>query len=163
MESTQFCDNLLKHVQVLSNYKDISEAKLLEYVLNASVQLAQSLSGFICIVNNQGGLMSPLITTGQIDITPKILNLDNSAALGQIIYKNGYAIIPIPLDNDLTMAIGLSTFDATYVFFIKIIAEIGYKRLEHLKTIHRLRKSRRIFNLTFEQVGSGMCQGYDFS
>ena len=158
MKHTLFCDQILTHVRVLSNFEDISEAKLLEYILNTSSELTQSPSGFICIVDKQGNLMSPYITKGQIDTKPSLKNINSTDTQGQILYESDFSIIPIQLDGDSTMAIGLCALDTSYVLSIKVIAEVGYKRLAHLKTINRLRKSQRIFNLTFEQVGSGMCQ-----
>ncbi len=158
MKPTLFCEQILTHLRVLSNFEDVSEAKLLEYIINASSELNQSPSGFICIVDKQGNLMSPLITKGQIDIKPSLKNINSSDTQGEILYENDFSIIPIPLDGDSTMAIGLCALDMSYVLSIKVIADVGYKRLAHLKTINRLRKSQRIFNLTFEQVGSGMCQ-----
>ena len=158
MKPTLFCDQILTHVRVLSNFEDISEAKLLEYILNTSSELTQSPSGFICIVDKQGNLMSPYITKGQIDTKPSLKNINSTDTHGQILYESDFSIIPIQLDGDSTMAIGLCALDTSYVLSIKVIAEVGYKRLAHLKTINRLRKSQRIFNLTFEQVGSGMCQ-----
>ncbi len=164
MKPTPFCDQILIHVKTLSATADLTEAKLLEYLVNASVQLTQSQSGFICIVDGQGQLKSPFVTTGQMDmtITPHLTaylkNIDLSLP---IIKSNDYTIIPMAFENDTTMAIGLkylSESNGDDALSIKVIAEVGYRRLEHLKTINRLRKSQRVFNLTFEQVGSGVCQ-----
>ncbi|HSN67457.1 MAG TPA: hypothetical protein VLS94_12510, partial [Fusibacter sp.] len=69
MKPTPFCDQILTHVQTLSATVDLTEAKLLEYLINASVQLTQSQSGFICIVDGEGRLKSPFVTTGQMDMT----------------------------------------------------------------------------------------------
>jgi diguanylate cyclase (GGDEF)-like protein/PAS domain S-box-containing protein len=164
MKPTPFCDQILTHVQTLSATVDLTEAKLLEYLVDASVQLTQSQSGFICIVDGHGQLKSPFVTTGQMDmtITPQLTtylkNIDLSLPL---IQANDYTIIPMAFENDSTMAIGLkylSESNGDDAISIKVIAEVGYRRLEHLKTINRLRKSQRVFNLTFEQVGSGVCQ-----
>jgi diguanylate cyclase (GGDEF)-like protein/PAS domain S-box-containing protein len=164
MKPTPFCDQILTHVQTLSATVDLTEAKLLEYLVDASVQLTQSQSGFICIVDGHGQLKSPFVTTGQMDmtITPQLTtylkNIDLSLPL---IQANDYTIIPMAFENDSTMAIGLkylSESNGDDAIAIKVIAEVGFRRLEHLKTINRLRKSQRVFNLTFEQVGSGVCQ-----
>lgn len=164
MKPTPFCDQILTHVQTLSATVDLTEAKLLEYLIDASVQLTQSQSGFICIVDGQGRLKSPFVTTGQMDmtITPQLTaylkNIDLSLPL---IQSNDYTIIPMAFENDTIMAIGLKYLaesNGDDAITIKVIAEVGYRRLEHLKTINRLRKSQRVFNLTFEQVGSGVCQ-----
>ncbi len=164
MKPTPFCDQILTHVQTLSATVDLTEAKLLEYLIDASVQLTQSQSGFICIVDGQGRLKSPFVTTGKMDmtITPQLTaylkNIDLSLPL---IQSNDYTIIPMAFENDTIMAIGLKYLaesNGDDAIAIKVIAEVGYRRLEHLKTINRLRKSQRVFNLTFEQVGSGVCQ-----
>jgi diguanylate cyclase (GGDEF)-like protein/PAS domain S-box-containing protein len=166
MKPTPFCDQILTYVQTLSATVDLTEAKLLEYLVNVSIKLTQSQSGFICIVDGQGRLKSPFVTTGQMDmtmtshLTTYLKNVDFSLPWS---HANDYAIIPIAFENDTSMVIGVnflskSNADDAYAVSIKVIAEVGYRRLEHLKTIHRLRKSQRVFNLTFEQVGSGVCQ-----
>jgi len=161
MKPTPFCDQILTHVQNLSAAVDLTEAKLLEYLIDASVQLTQSQSGFICIVDGQGRLKSPFVTTGQMDMTMTPHLTTYLKNIDPLIQANDYTIIPMAFENDTTMAIGLkylSESNGDDAISIKVIAEVGYRRLEHLKTINRLRKSQRVFNLTFEQVGSGVCQ-----
>lgn len=51
-----------------------------------------------------------------------------------------------------------STFSASDIEHLKVISKIAQIRIDHLKNINRLRKSERIFRLTFEQMGSGICQ-----
>lgn len=41
---------------------------------------------------------------------------------------------------------------------IETILLLGFEKLDYLKAQQALRKSQRIFRLTFEQVGSGICQ-----
>ena len=51
-----------------------------------------------------------------------------------------------------------NTFSESDIVHLKIISKVAQCRIEHIKNINRLRKSERIFRLTFEQMGSGMCQ-----
>lgn len=169
MKATPFCNQIFTYVQTLSAAAELTEAKLLEYLVNASVTLTHSQSGFICIVDDHGRLKSPFVTTGQTEmtmtpnLTTYLKNIDVSRTWSQ---ANDYALIPIAFDNDTTMVIGVNYLSApkgdgdddVYAVSIKVISEVGYRRLEHLKMMNRLRKSQRVFNLTFEQVGSGVCQ-----
>lgn len=172
MKPTPYCDQILTHVQYLNAALDLSEAKLLEYLLHASAKLTHSQSGFICIVDEHGRLKSPFVTIGQMDMTMTrylTASLKKYDASVNIIQENDLSIIPVQIDDASLIVVGLKDYGSldaagdsntedVYAVSIKVIVEVGYSRLEHLRTINRLRKSQRVFNLTFEQVGSGMCQ-----
>lgn len=80
---------------------------------------------------------------------------------GQKICKDNYKLLPIYNHNKLVMIFGVYSdheIDTTLYNHLEAMAEIGYQRLLKNQIIQQLRTSERVFRLTFEQAGSGMCQ-----
>jgi len=79
----------------------------------------------------------------------------------QVQHLDGLLLIPIIAKGDLILILGFTgveSLDPCPCKDLAAMAEIGYQRILHQRVIDQLEKSERVFRLTFEQAGSGMCQ-----
>lgn len=70
-------------------------------------------------------------------------------------------ILPVDIRDELVMVLGfynLQDLDEKTCEQLAAMAKVGYQRIVNKKMIYQLKTSERIFRLTFDQAGSGMCQ-----
>jgi len=101
--------------------------------------------------------LNTLEGSSEVSILEKLINIGQMLEIEHLTHLNinfedSSAFFKRVLNSE---QVTLSAYDSE---LLKIICKVAQNRIDHLKDINRLRKSERVFRLTFEQMGSGMCQ-----
>ncbi len=130
--------------QLIISNPDVTYVNMADYersIVGTLLQLISKMSG--CKVHN---LYYPL---GIQKAYPSI-----SASTGNHITTIASEFMEIALIHDK----GQTTFLDNDILLIKLLLNTTHDHLSHLMSLQRLKKSEQIFQLTFQQVGTGVCQ-----
>ena len=162
------CSDFISYIDRMKHTPLYNNERLCDFLLDFCLETAECPSGCILIKES---IDKNFVVMKKNNFSMNLSNFDFESLLNFIPEKSVKMLdddtMIVELVNDLELTLiailaysptrQLDEIDYTGVEMMKSMAWLASNQLKQMNTVKKYKKSDRIFNLTFEQVGSGRC------